>query len=178
MIELRARVGVALVTLVVTTACSRMPFRSAPPPAPTPTTVPSVVAPAPAPAQPPPAPATFVQTTSDVRATRVIDVRDGMVKANAFRAATDLLSQRFTIDVSDQRAGFLMTPWQAGSTPQGAPDLRYRTRVIIRFLGEEWKQVSVRADANWQKGDEWDIGFDQKLLDEVETELKARIGKR
>lgn len=175
MIELRARAGVLLVTLMLT-ACSRLPFRSSPPPAPTPTQVPSVT-PTPTPAPPPP-PASFVQTTSDVRATRVIDVRDGLVKANAFRAATDFVTQRFTIDVSDQRAGFLMTPWQAGSTPQGAPDLRYRTRIIIRFLGEEWKQVSVRADANWQRGDEWDIGFDLKLLDEVETELKARIGKR
>jgi hypothetical protein len=165
---------------MVLTACGgRLPWSSSPPAAPAPQQVPQVSAPAPAPIPAAPAaPATFVQSTSDIRATRVIDVRDGLTKANAFRAATDLLTQRFSIDVSDQRAGFLMSPWQAGSTATGAPDLRYRTRVIIRFLGEDWKQVSVRAEANWQKGEEWDIGIDGKILDDVVAELKTRIGKR
>jgi len=172
MIKLRAT---AIAITGVLTACSHLPFRSPPPP-PAATKV-AAVEPAPTPVPPPP-PASFVATTSDVRATRIIDVREGLTKVNAFRAATELLMQRYTIDVSDQRAGFLMTPWQAGSTPQGAPDLRYRTRIVIRFLGEEWKQVSVRAEANWQRGDEWDIGFDAKLLEDVASELKTRVGKR
>ena len=58
------------------------------------------------------------------------------------------------------------------------PDLRYRTRVVIRFLGEDWKQASIRAEANWQKGEEWEIGYDGKILDDVAAELKAKIGKR
>src|SRR5215468_4582318 len=160
---------------VVLTACSHLPFRSPPPPPPA--TKVAAVEPAPTPVPPPP-PASFVATTSDVRSTRIIDVREGLTKVNAFRAATELLTQRYTVYVSDPRAGFLMTPWQPGSTPQGAPDLRYRTRIIIFFLGEEWKQVSVRAEANWQRGDEWDTGFDAKLLEDVSSELKTRVGKR
>lgn len=175
---LRLTAGVAAMAL---TACTRMPFSSGGAPAPAPvqtvqTPAPSAVTPV-TPAPPPP-PQTFVPTTSDVRATRIIDVRDGMTKVALFRAVSDFLTQRFSIDVNDQRAGFLMTPWQAGSTPQGAPDLRYRTRVIIRFLGDDWKQVSIRAEANWQRGDEWDIGFDIKLLDDISAEIKTRIGKR
>lgn len=132
----------------------------------------SPIAPAPAP------PPSFVSTTSDVRSTRVIDVRDGVAKTVAFKAATDLLTQRSSIDVSDQHAGFLMTPWQTGVMRNGAPDLHYRTRIIIRFLGDDWKQASVRSEANWQKaGDEWDIGYDTKALEDVATDLKSRIGK-
>jgi hypothetical protein len=127
-------------------------------------------------AAPPP---TFVPTTSDVRSTRVIDVRDSSVKAVMFREATDLLKKLYSVDVSDENAGFIMTPWQAGTTPDGAPDVRYRTRVIIRFLGEQWKQVSVRAEANWQRvPDEWDLGFDARVLDTIVNELRSRIGKR
>ena len=123
-------------------------------------------------------PPSFVPTTSDVRSTRVIDVRDNVSKPAAFKAASDLLTQRLSIDVSDQRAGFLMTPWQSSLMRNGAPDLRYRTRIIIRFLGEDWKQASVRAEANWQKsGDEWEIGYDTKALDDVANELRSRIGK-
>jgi hypothetical protein len=123
-------------------------------------------------------PSSFVTTTSDVRATHLIDVRDGVSKSAAFRAATDMLTQRFSIDVSDQRSGFLMTPWQASLVRDGAPDLRYRTRIVIRFLGDDWKQVSVRSEGNWQHGDEWDVGFDSKLLDDVTADLKTRIGKK
>jgi len=123
-------------------------------------------------------PATFVQTTSDVKATRVVDVREGLGKAAAFKAATDLLTQNFSVDVTDSKAGFLMTPWQAGTTREGAPDLNYRTRIIIRFLGEEWKQATVRAEANWQRLDGWDIGYDSKMLEDVSSGLRARIGKQ
>jgi hypothetical protein len=179
MIDFKASVGAISCAMMLTACGARMPWSSSPPPAPAPQTVPSVATPKPAAVAPAPAgPATFVQSTSDIRATRVIDVRDGLTKVTAFRAATDLLTQRFSIDVSDQRAGFLMSPWQAGSTPSGAPDLRYRTRIVIRFLGEDWKQVSIRAEANWQKGEEWDIGYDGKILDDLAAELKARIGKR
>jgi hypothetical protein len=151
----------SLLTTIALAGCSRMQLRS-------PITSIPVVTP----------PATFVQTTSDVRTTRVIDLRDGLTKPVAFKAATDLLTQNYSIDVSDPRAGFLMTPWQAGTTREGAPDLRYRTRIVIRFLGEDWKQVTVRAEANWQRLDEWDIGYDAKLLDDVASDLRARIGRK
>src|SRR4051794_19580287 len=51
-------------------------------------------------------PSTFVPTTSETRSTRLIDVREGLTKAAAFKAASDMLTQRYSIDVSDQRAGF------------------------------------------------------------------------
>jgi hypothetical protein len=121
-------------------------------------------------------PATFSPTTSDIRTTRVVDLRDGLTKAAAFRAATDLLTQKYSVDVSDQKAGFLMTPWQTGASRQGGSDFHYRTRVIIRFLGDDWKQASIRAEANWQHDDGWDVGVDTKLLDDVAADLTTRIG--
>ena len=152
-------------------ACSRPP--AGPITAPTPSSTPSSK-PA-APLLPPP---TFVKTTSETRTTRLIDVRDGMTKQQLFRTVSDWLSQKYSIDVSDPRAGFLMTPWQASYLRDGLPDLHYRTRVVIRFVGDDWKQVSARAEANWQVGDEWDIGYDQQLLEDVIVELRTRIGKR
>lgn len=122
-------------------------------------------------------PQTFVPTTSDARMTRVLDVRDGISRAAAFRAASDYLNQKYSIDVSDPRAGFLMTPW-INSARGGAPDLRYRTRLIVRFLGDDGRQFSVRSEANWQRGDEWDVGYDSQMLDDAVVELRGRIGKR
>jgi hypothetical protein len=101
-----------------------------------------------------------------------------MSKTALFRAATDALAQKYSVDVSDSRAGFLMTPWQASYVHDGVPDLRYRTRIVVRFLGDDWKQVTVRSDANWQRGDDWDVGLDSKILDDAVAELRAKIGKR
>jgi hypothetical protein len=110
--------------------------------------------------------------------TRVIDVREGMTKAQLFRAASDYLTQKFSLDVTDQRAGFLMTPWQANLVRAGVPDLRYRSRLIVRFIGDDWKQVSARVEANWQRGEEWDIGYDSQVLEDAVVELRTRIGKK
>src|SRR5689334_17990062 len=86
-------------------------------------------APTPLPETPP---TTFIFTTSDARMSRVIDVRDGLTKAQVFKAASDYLTEKYAVDVSDLRAGFLMTPWQNSLVRGGGPDLRYRTRLIIR----------------------------------------------
>jgi|SRR5579884_3126178 len=120
-------------------------------------------------------PSTFVATTSDTRMTRLIDV--GLSKTAAFRSASDYLAQKYSLDVSDQHAGFLMTPWQS-STRGGTPDPRYRTRLIVRFIGDDWKQASVRAEAEWQRGDEWDVGYDTQMLDDAVVELRTRLGRR
>lgn len=167
----RFSMPLAVVLIALTLgACSHAP--SGPVTAPTP--APATTKPAPLP-QPPP---TFVKTTSETRTTRLIDVREGMTKQQLFRTVSDWLAQKYSIDVSDPKAGFLMTPWQASYLRDGLPDLHYRTRVIIRFIGDDWKQVSARAEANWQVGDEWDIGYDQQLLEDVVVELRTRIGKR
>lgn len=141
--------------------------RPAPPPAPVPAPLTS--------GGPPP---TFSKTTADLKVSRLIELREGMTKATLFRNATEVLSAKYSVDVSDAKAGFLMTPWQASFSRAGMPDLRYRTRVIVRFVGEDWKQVLVRAEAQWQRDDEWDVGVDNALLDEVVNDVKAKIGKK
>jgi hypothetical protein len=125
------------------------------------------------------APASFVRSTSDARSTRLIDLRDGLTKPLAWRTALEVLGTEHTIDVRDETAGFAMTPWEATVVRDGVPDLRYRTRVTLRFLGDEWKQLQVRAEANWRaRGDEWDVGFDEALLEKVTSDLQSRLGKR
>ena len=123
-------------------------------------------------------PATFVRSTSDAKSTRTVDVREGLKKEELFKTASDMLAEKYSVDVSDAHAGFLMTTWQSSVVKDGVPDLRYRTRVVIRFLGDQWKQVQVRAEANWQHGDEWDVGYDVALLEAVAADLKVRLGKR
>lgn len=123
-------------------------------------------------------PPVFVGSTADSKTTKVVTVREGLSKAAAFRIVSDLLAEKYAIDVSDPHAGFLMTPWQGSYSRNGVPDLRYRTRLVVRFLGDDWKGLSVRSEANWQQGDEWDVGYDTKLLEQAVADLRAKLGKK
>jgi hypothetical protein len=156
----------ALVVVAGGSACGvriRNPIQTGPEPAPTGS-------------QPNP-PQTFVRSTADARTTRVIDIRDGMGKDALFKAVSDVLASKFSVDVSDPHSGFLMTTWQTG-VRAGVPDLRYRSRVVVRFVGEDWKQLSVHSEANWQRGDEWDVGYDVEQLAAITVELSNKIGKK
>jgi hypothetical protein len=123
-------------------------------------------------------PETFVQTTAEGRSTRVIDVRDGLSRPQAMRTLTETLEKRYVVDVVDPRAGFAMTAWRASLVRDGVPDLRYRTRISARFLGDDWRKLQLHGEANWARGDEWDVGVDAPQLDSMTSELNAKLGVR
>lgn len=123
-------------------------------------------------------PASFVHSTADVRATRLIEVREGLARPQALRILTDALSERFVVEITDPRAGFVMTAWQSSVVRDGVPDLRYRTRLMARFLGDDWHTLQLRDEANWARGDEWDIGYDAAQLDTVFSLLRTRLGSQ
>jgi hypothetical protein len=123
------------------------------------------------------APSSFIRSTADAKVTRVVDVREGLTKPQAMRLLTDALSQRYTVEIVDPRAGFAMTSWQA-SIIDGVPDLRYRTRVTGKFVGDDWRKLQLRDEANWQRGSEWDVGYDIAQLDSVAAELRTKLGRR
>lgn len=121
------------------------------------------------------APSSFVALGLESGTAYTIQVRDGLSRAAAWRALTDYLGQRHTVAVRDQNAGFAMTAWEASFTRDGVPDLRYRTRVVATYLGD-WRQLHVRAEANWKDGDDWRVGVDRDLLARTVGELQSRVG--
>ena len=123
-------------------------------------------------------PATFVPSTAELRATRTIQVRDGLAKPDAMRIVSQTLGKRFVVDVADPSSGFTMTAWRASKSRDGVPDLRYRTRLVARFLGDDWRRLQVRGEANWARGDEWEIGYDVAQLDSASQELRETLSPK
>lgn len=123
-------------------------------------------------------PPSFVRSTAELRATRMIEVREGLTRPDAIKLLSDALAQRYIIDVADQNVGFTMTAWRASMSRDGVPDLRYRTRLIARFLGNDWRRLQVRSEANWARADEWDIGYDVAQLDTASRLLRERLSTR
>jgi hypothetical protein len=126
-------------------------------------------------ASPPPS---FIRSTAELRASRMIEVREGLARADAMKLVSDALGERYVVEVTDPTAGFTMTAWRASMSPGGVPDLRYRTRLVARFLGDEWRRLQVRSEANWARGDEWDVGYDVAQLDTASRTLRERLGPK
>ena len=125
--------------------------------------------------EPPPS---FVQTTAELRATRLIEVREGLTHPDAMKLVAEALGRRYVVEVADPNAGFTMTAWRAGTSRAGVPNLRYRTRLTARFLGADWRRLQLRGEANWARGDEWDIGYDAAQLDTASRELHERLSPK
>jgi hypothetical protein len=123
-------------------------------------------------------PSSFVRSTAELRATRMIEVRDGLTRPDAMKLVADALGQRYVVDVADLAAGFTMTAWRASMSREGVPDLRYRTRLTARFLGDDWRRLQVRSEANWARGDEWDIGYDVAQLDTATRIMRDRLSPK
>ena len=126
------------------------------------------------------APPSFVRTTAEAPAMRTLEVRDGLTRQQSMRILLETLQQRFTVDVVDPRAGFAMTTWQASLTREGAPDLRYRSRVTARFIGDAWRSLQVHSEARWSRGGgaEADIGYDLAQLDSIAADLRVKLGRK
>lgn len=120
-------------------------------------------------------PSSFVRSTAELRATRMVQVRDGLAKPDAMKLVADALGERYVVEVTDPNVGFTMTAWRASVSREGVPDLRYRTRLIARFLGDDWRRLQVRSEANWARDDEWEIGYDVAQLDTASRELRERL---
>jgi hypothetical protein len=123
-------------------------------------------------------PPSFVHTTAELRATRLLEVREGLARTDAMKLVAEALGRRYIVEVADPNAGFTMTAWRASMSRAGVPDLRYRTRLIARFLGDDWRRLQLRGEANWARGDEWDIGYDVAQLDTATRELRERLGPK
>ena len=123
-------------------------------------------------------PSSFVRSTVELRATRMIEVRDALPRAQALKLTSDALAERYVVEVTDPKAGFLMTAWQASMMRDGVPDLRYRTRLVAKFVGDDWRALQLRSEANWARGEEWDIGYDVAQLDTVASELRTRLSRK
>jgi hypothetical protein len=130
------------------------------------------------PSDDPSPPPSFVRTTAELRATRMVEVREGLAKPQALRLVIEGFEPRYVVEIQDPRVGFVMTAWQSSLVRDGVPDLRYRTRLTARFIGEDWRRLQLRAEAHWARGDEWEIGYDVAQLDTAARELRARLSPK
>jgi len=128
-------------------------------------------------------PTTFVKTYDEPGMWKSIEIKDGIDKPNLWRTIVDALTQQFDLEVLDKDSGYLRTSWKYTYIQQGLVNQNYRSRIVLKFVGDDWKVVQVKCESNWlQSGGfgaaaGWILGYDSKLLEDVYGDLQGRVGR-
>jgi len=128
-------------------------------------------------------PATFVKTYDEPGMWKSIEVKEGMEKQDLWRTIVDALAHQFDLEVIDKDSGYVRTSWKYTYIQQGLVNQNYRSRIVLKVLGEDWKIVQVKCESNWlEEGGMgrpagWILGYDSKLLEDVYGDLQGRIGR-
>ena len=107
---------------------------------------------------------------------RTIEVNEDLEFEDAWHSLSDMLLKKgFDFEQLDKLNGYAQTHWSYTTTGVKRED--YRVKVTIKFAGKAKDQVEIKTTAEFGGDGDWRLGTDHKLLDEVLTEVKGKIGR-
>ncbi len=123
-------------------------------------------------------PPTFVESHDEAGAWKSIYLhnRYGIFtdkNQEVWRRVVDVLSEKYDLEVLDRTSGYIRTSWKYMSPED---DNKYRSRVIIKMLGNVWHTTKLKTEAQLFEGDVWITGYDTAILEEIYKDLQGRIG--
>lgn len=134
-------------------------------------------------------PKTFIKTFDEPGVWRTIEIREDLAKEETWRLVVDTLTQRHDLEVLEKESGYIRTSWKyTYITPMGQISEHYRSRIVVKFLGEDWKTAQVKCETNWmEKGQGgciggisrggWVMGYDTRILEDIYGDLQGKIGR-
>ena len=124
-------------------------------------------------------PKTFVKTFDEPGVWKAIEIRDDLAKDQMWRLVVDTVSQRHDLEVLEKESGYLRTSWKyTYITPRvGSISEKYRSRIVVKFLGDNWKTVQVKCESNWLDRGGWVMGYDTRILEDIYGDLQGKIGR-
>jgi hypothetical protein len=118
------------------------------------------------------APTGFVKT-NDVGWSS-IQLRDDLKFDKAFDAVLDVVAKRFEMDVISKEGAYGRSQWNyRWGVAEGTS---YRTRVIFKFTPDKTK-VDIKTEAEYLRGNRWEMGFDTRLLETVKQDIMGVVSR-
>jgi len=128
-------------------------------------------------------PATFIQTFDEPGMWKSVEIKDGMEKEVTWRTIVDALTHHYDLEVIDKDSGYLRTSWKYTYIQEGIVNQNYRSRIVLKFVGDDWKVLQVKCESNWLSSgglgepSGWILGYDSKLLEDVYGDIQGRVGR-
>lgn len=91
----------------------------------------------------------------------------------------DVLSKRaYRLEERDPISGYIRTSWKNMLLADDKEDKKYRSRIIVKMLGNVWHTAQVKIEVQWRDNhkDAWITGYDSALVEDIYNDLQGRIG--
>ncbi len=128
-------------------------------------------------------PESFIRTYDEPGIWRSFEVRKNLTKENLWRTIVDAISVNYDLEVIEKESGYLRTSWKFTYVEEdwwgGGITDRYRSRIVLKFVEEDWKILRVKCESHWMDPNKksWVMGYDKLLLEDVFGDLQGRIGR-
>ena len=105
-----------------------------------------------------------------------IEIRDNLNLELAWQQVVDVLAKKFELEMISKEGTYIRTSWIYTWWKVGQRTEDYRVRAIIKFSADG-KNVDIKTEANYLDGDQWIVGFDNRLLETLKTDIMGVVGR-
>lgn len=123
-------------------------------------------------------PQSFIKTFDEAGTWKTIEVLDNMDKDTVWTQIVDTLTQKYDIEVIQKDSGYIRTSWKFTYVRDDQVVENYRSRIVVKMLGTDWKTLQVKCESNWLSKDKgWLVGYDMRLLEDAYSDIQGKVGR-
>ena len=119
-------------------------------------------------------PETFIMTSDPSWAS--IEIRDNLTLDEAWQQVVDVLAKKFELEMISKEGTYVRTSWIYTWWKVGQRTEDYRVRAIVKFSANG-KNVDIKTEANYLEDDQWILGYDDRLLTTIKTDIMGAVGR-
>ena len=105
-----------------------------------------------------------------------IEIRDNFTLDDAWQQVVDVLAKKFELEMISKEGTYIRTSWIYTWWKVGQRTENYRVRALVKFSANG-KNVDIKTEANYLDGDQWIVGYDDRLLETVKTDIMGVVGR-
>ena len=120
------------------------------------------------------APESFIRANEPSWAS--IEIRDNLTLEDAWQQVVDILAKKFELEMISKDGYYVRTSWIYTWWKVGERTENYRVRALVKFSANG-KNVDVKTEANYLDDEQWIVGYDDRLLETVKTDIMGVVGR-
>jgi hypothetical protein len=122
-------------------------------------------------------PVSFIKTFDESGTWKTVETREKLDKSEMWRLVVDTLTQKYDLEVVQKDSGYIRTSWKYTYIINERIVENYRSRIVVKMLGEDWKSLQVKCESNWLSKHGWEIGYDVRLLQDAFSDIQGKVGR-
>lgn len=122
-------------------------------------------------------PISFVKSFDDDTAWRKIELRENLDIEQAWPSLIDTIAKKYDIEIADKDARYLRTAWKYTYVWRNRISDRYRSRIIVKFMGTDRQDLMVKVESNFLSNAGWTPGYDTLILNDVYGDVQGTVGR-